>query len=115
MGLFYTVIEASEEQKNALLDKHLKFRPRFFNKDTSPVVQRNYTYNEEVEIGFVSLILKSGKRCSYQFRRGIPCFVEFTGFGDIRYDVHYPSGEMYEILKREGDIADNNFWKCGEI
>ena len=51
----------------------------------------------------------------YHFRSGKPCFVEFTGFGNIRYDISYPEGKMLEFLKKHGDKAEKRFWKGGKI
>jgi hypothetical protein len=45
-------------------------------------------------------------------------FVEFTGFGGIRYDINYPKKlnvDLYEMLKTYGIKVKDNFWKGGEI
>lgn len=120
--MFYTVIYANEEQQQKLLEKHLKHKPRvsylkkLFGKEGTSIVSRSFSYNDEDGIGFVSLQLATGKSCSYQLRGDEPCFVEFTGFeGNIRYDVNYPKGEIHSILKSEGILAKDHFWKGGEI
>lgn len=116
----YTVISANKEQQDELLKKHLKAKPLSFTKklfgfNNNAIISRKFYYDEEDSIGFVTLYLATGKTCSYQMRGDYPCFVEFTGFSSIRYDIPYPEGEIFEILKKEGLDAKNNFWKGGEI
>jgi hypothetical protein len=109
----YTVITASKEQAQALYEKHMKpmvLIPR--------ITKVSYTYDSEDGIGFVTLNTITGKRIEYQLRGDEPIFVGFTGFGDIRYDVHYPwqiHEDMYKLLKEYGAKAKNTFWKGGEI
>jgi hypothetical protein len=117
---FYTVIQASQEQQDALLNKHM--RPpviSFFNKllggKYETFIKSSFMYDSEDEIGFVTLTTWTGKKISYQMRGNTPCFVEFTGFGNIRYEIAYPSGDMLKILKDKGLEVKNNFWKGGEI
>jgi len=111
----YTVINANEKQQKFLLEKHLKFKKKsrfnFFNFKSDSIISKSYSYNSEDDIGFISLNLATGKICSYQLRGGIPCFVEFKGFdSNIRYDIYYPEGEIFEILKKEGVELENKFW-----
>lgn len=110
----YTVITASKEQAQALYEKHMK--PMIL--ELPKIIRASYTYDSEDRIGFVTLKTITGKRIQYQLRGGKPMFVEFTGFGDIRYDVHYPwkvNEDMYKLLKEYGAKANDNFWKGGEI
>lgn len=117
----YTVIEATKEQQDVLLKKHLKAQPLTFikkligRKYPNATVSKKFSYDSDDNIGFVTLLLSSGKTCSYQLRGNTPCFVEFTGFDSIRYDISYPKGEIFDILHYEGIQARNNFWKGGQI
>ncbi|MFW5847293.1 MAG: hypothetical protein ACOCVF_00040 [bacterium] len=109
----YTTIRTSKEQAEKLLSKHLKKFMGF-----SRVKSKSFSYNNEDDIGFVTLHTITGKKICYQLRNDIPMFVEFTGFGNIRYDISYPENlnqEMFEILKKYGIKAKNDFWKGGEI
>lgn len=99
----YTVIESSKEQIEKLYKKHCF------------VVTSSYNYDDEDNVGFVTLHTLTGKMIEYQFRSGKPCFVEFTGFGNIRYDIAYPEGKMFDFLKKWGDKAEKHFWKGGQI
>ena len=109
----YTTINASEEQAEKLLNKHLK--PIM---GLNAVISKSFSYDSEDDIGFVTLYTVTGKTVSYQLRNDIPMFVSFTGFGNIRYDIHYPRElniEMFNVLKKYVIKAKNNFWKGGEI
>lgn len=105
--MFYTVIPTSKEQAKELFDKHC-----------TKIKSSSFSYDAEDRIGFVKLKTKTGKRIAYQLRGDEPMFVEFTGFGQIRYDINYPkelNNDLYEILKTYGIKAKKNFWKGGEI
>lgn len=109
----YTVIQASKEQAKTLLKKHIKgiLLP-------SKIIFKHYSYDEEDEIGFVTLYTITGKIISYQLRNNIPMFVEFTEFGNIRYDISYPeklNQELFDLLQKYGVKAQVNFWKGGQI
>ena len=109
----YTVIAASEKQVEALLNKHLK---PFMG--IPKIISKNFSYDDEDDKGFVTLYTITGKKIKYQLRDKIPMFVEFSGFGNIRYDISYPdeiNTEMYEILKKYGGEASDNFWNGGQI
>jgi hypothetical protein len=123
----YTVIHASKEQANQILEKHLKNKERTLTvferlrgveKDIIAITKSSYVYDNEDDMGIVMLSLSSGVTCTYQLRnQTTPCYIEFTGFPNrsIRYDIDYPEGEMLDILKAEGIKAKENFWKGGEI
>lgn len=114
----YTVIQASEDQIYKLVHKHLVTRyPSLFGpgNEKTRVKSYNFSYDSEDQIGFVTLKTDTGKTVEYQLRRGIPCFVEFTGFGAIRYDISYPKDKLLEILTHWGKVAHDNFWAGGEI
>ena len=115
----YNIIQASKEQQDALLNKHMKksfnFFTKLFNSKKEVFIYRRFSYDVEDNIGFVSLTTWTDKKISYQLRGDNPCFVEFTGFGNIRYEIDYPSGEIFEILKEEGIKIRENFWKGGNI
>ena len=105
--MFYTVIPTSKEQAKKLFDKHC-----------AKIKSSSFSYDDEDDIGFVSLKTKTGKGILYQLRGDEPMFVEFTGFGRIRYDISYPkelNNDLYEMLKTYGIKAKNNFWEGGEI
>lgn len=117
---FYTVIHANQEQQDALLTKHLcppvmSFLDKLLGRKKEAFLSSSYSHNSEDDIGFVTLNTFTGKKISYQMRNNNPCFVQFTGFGDIRYDVANPSGEMLQILKDKGIEARNNFLKGANI
>lgn len=106
--MMYNVITASKEQIDKLHSKHL----------SSVIYKKSFSYNEEDEVGFVTLRTITCKQISYQLRGEEPCFVEFTGFGNIRYDVDYPAQshkEMYDLLKKYGVEVKNAFWKGAQI
>jgi len=100
----YTIIQASQDQIDALYRKHL-----------GEILSTHFSYDDEDNIGFVELTTKSGKTVEYQLRRNRPMFVSFTGFNGIRYDISYPEGDMYTKLKKLGTEAQENFWKGGKI
>jgi hypothetical protein len=109
----YTTINANEEQTKKLFEKHVK---PFWG--ISKIFSKSFSYDSDDGIGFVTLYTITGKKIEFQMRRDEPCFVEFTGFGDIRYDVFYPeksNKELYEILKKYGLKAQTKFWKGGQI
>ena len=109
----YTTINASKEQAVKLLCKHLK---PFMG--ISRIISTSFSYDAEDDIGFVTLHTITGKKISYQLREERPMFLEFSGFGNIRYDISYPENlnqEMFKILKRYGIKAKNDFWKGGKI
>ena len=125
---FYTVISTTKPQAQALFDKHMK--PFFKNKSTwfgiikpstitiPKIINYSFSYDDEDSIGFVTLNTSTGKKISYQLRGNEPMFIEFTGFGDVRYDIAYPkelNEEMYNLLKEYGNKAKTNFWEGGEI
>lgn len=116
----YTVISASNDQIKKMIYTHLqKFISPFsiFSKKSlvSTIKSYKYSFDQEDNIGFVTLKTITGKTVEYQLRRGIPCFVEFTGFENIRYDVAYPKDELLDILTFWGKKAEENFWKGGQI
>lgn len=103
----YTVIGANIAQSKKLYEKHMWFK-----------VYSSYSYDDEDNIGFVTVYTITGKTIEYQLRNDEPCFVEFTGFYDIRYDISYPEKmcmPMYEKLKKWGINAQKKFWKGGSI
>lgn len=104
----YTSIVANNDQINQLVKKHIK--PFFCIKK---IYSSSYSYDEEDKIGFVKLLTITGKEITYQFFGDQPMFVEFTGFGSIRYDVHYPNKypELNELLIKYGIKAKYKFWK----
>lgn len=105
--MFYTTIPTSKEQAKKLFDKHCR-----------KIISSSFSYDNEDGIGFVTLKTKTGKQITYQLRNDEPMFIEFTGFGQIRYDINYPKElnvDLYEMLKNHGIKAKNNFWKGGEI
>lgn len=111
----YTVIESSKEQAQALFEKHIK--PTFFGI-ISKKLKSTFSYDSEDDVGFFSANLLGGKRVSCQVRGSSICFVEFTGFGNIRYDISYPNQlcpEMSEVITKWALEAKDNFWKGGEI
>jgi hypothetical protein len=110
----YTVIYANKDQAEALLKKHMLPIAGVIPK----IINSSYSYDSEDHIGFVTLTTITGKQISYQLRDEEPCFVEFTGFGNIRYDIGYPEElniEMYRLLAKYGKNAKNKFWKGGSI
>lgn len=110
----YTVIIANGEQVEKLYEKHLK--PWF--GIISKVGTLSYWYDQEDDIGNVTIGTLTGKTVEFQLREDEPCFVHFTGFADIRYDIHYPKEThlpMYELLKSYGIRAKKDFWKGGDI
>lgn len=124
----YTVIQANQEQANMLFEKHLKpknlksKRFCFFGKDITKNIERicdeSFSYDDEDNIGFVKLKTITGKKVEYQLRGDRPCFVEFSGFGNIRYDISYPerlNQELYDFLKEYGLKNQKNFWAGGQI
>lgn len=106
---FWTTINASKEQIEKIYSKHLSgifFKP----------LNLKYSYDNDDNIGFVSFYTLRGHRVEYQFRDHKPYFVEFQMVtGDIRYDIHYPKGPIYDCLKEIGLKAEKHFWKGGEI
>jgi len=109
----FTTINTSKEQAGKLLCKHLK---PFMG--ISKIASKSFSYDSEDDIGFVTLHTITGKKICYQLRNETPMFVEFMGFESIRYDISYPeklSQEMFDILKKYGISAKDNFWKGGEI
>lgn len=110
----YTTTDCSKEQAQKIFDKHCK--KNFLG--ISKIVSLSYSYDNEDNIGFVTLKTRTGKKISYQLRNDDPCFVEFTGFGDIRYDIPYPhklNFDLYNFLKDYSKKAKANFWKGGQI
>lgn len=110
----YTPIHASKEQAEKLYEKHCK--PCFLGMPK--IIFSSFSYDDEDDVGFVTLKTITGKRITYQLRNDEPCFIEFTGFGNIRYDIDCPNKvntNLYDLLKSHGKKAKNNFWKGGEI
>lgn len=107
----YNVIYANSDQIDKLYRKYMTgFR--------SIIVGTRYSYDSEDSIGFVTIWLISGKRISFQLRGEEPMFIEFTGFGNTRYDIAYPSKEhqkMYNKLKKWGNKIKTDFWKGAAI
>jgi len=68
-----------------------------------------FSYDNDDEIGFVTILSKSGIQVSYELRNDLPCYVEFTGFPDnIRYDISWPETshpELFKILQNYGARA----------
>jgi len=109
----YTTIQTSKEQAAILLKKHIKF---IFG--LTKIIFKSFSYDGEDEIGFVTLHTFTGKTIEYQLRNNTPMFVEFTGFGNIRYDISYPeklNQELFDILQQYGIKAQNSFWKGKQI
>lgn len=109
----YTVIEANKDQVDTLYNKHVK--PWL---GIEKIISSSFSYDDEDDIGFVTLRTITGKKIEYQMRGDRPCFVSFSGFGNIRYDISYPdqlNQDLYNILKEKGQRASANFWKGGEI
>ena len=84
--MFYTVIQASDDQVAAIYEKHVKSTVRellsgllFWRKKTliskSSIVKYSFSWDDEDSIGFVTLHTITGKRISYQLKRNIPMFV----------------------------------------
>lgn len=110
----YTPIVANTEQIDKLISKHLK--PGILG--IPRVIKKRYSWDSEDGIGFVTLHTRTGKKVEYQMRNNEPMFASFTGFGDIRYDVHYPSEsheELHTHLKAFGMSASDEFWKGAQI
>ncbi len=108
----YNPIIATKDQATALYEKHLKC------DGVSKIKSSSFSMDDEDDIGFVTLHTTTGKKIFYQFRKDEPCFVEFMGFGNLRYDINYPKllhQEMYNFLKEYGIEARNNFLNGGEI
>lgn len=129
-------IEVSKDQAEALFRKHMVSLASIETKTIgflfwkqkvtslvgggSLIIESKYDYDDEDNIGFVTLYSKTGKKISYQMTRNQtePCFVEVGYFESIRYDINYPDKihpEMYEFLKEEGIKARDNFWKGTQI
>jgi hypothetical protein len=120
----YTVISASKEQVDAFYKKHMEplAKANIFGRTrTIPRVissTSKYSYDDEDGIGFFSISTITGKKITCQVRGNEPMFVELTGFGDIRYDIAYPSrvhNEFYEMLKDLCLKGKKNFWEGGQI
>lgn len=111
----YTTVEASKEQADALYKKNLT--PLYWV--IGMVIKSTYIpYDGGIIDGLVTLYTLTGKKVVYQLRSGEPTYVEFTGFGAVKYQIPYPQTlhyEMYFFLKRYGKKAKDNFWKGGEI
>jgi len=102
----YTVIKANLGQLNKLYSKHMWC-----------ILGGKYEHNQEDNTGYVTLYTLTGKTIAYQMRKGV-CFVEFMGFGNIRYDVAYEKDmppKMYEKLNRWGEKLIKSFWRGGAI
>jgi hypothetical protein len=109
----YNPINASKEQTDKIFKKHLK---PFMG--IGKILNKTFSWDDEDDIGFVELTTTTGKTISYQLRGDKPMFVEVTGFGSIRYDIHYPDEinmEMYNLLKRYGLEVKKAFWKGAQI
>ena len=102
----WTVLSASKEQIDKIYENHVK------NK----VFNLKFSYDEDDGIGFVSFKVKRGDTVVYQMRGENPCFVEFqTTERNIRYDIDYPEGPLFERLKELGLKAAKDFWAGGEL
>jgi len=102
----YNVIEANKDQVDKLYHKHMIKLFSMFDHDS---------YDKD---GYVTIYTLTGKKIEYVIRNNEPCFVEFTGFGNIRYDIAYPKEmnlAMYNKLKKWGDKISKNFWKGSQI
>ena len=73
----YTPINTNKEQAEQLYEKHLKSGLLGIGKVTS----KSFSYDDEDDIGFVTLHTRTEKKICYQLRGDEPCFVEFMGFG----------------------------------
>jgi hypothetical protein len=128
--MFYTVIQANKEQAAALFEKHLKtvteertnwifmLIPVTTFVTVFKIKRSSFSYDDEDNIGFVKLETTTKKTVEYQLRDGEPCYVQFTGFGKIRYDISSPkrlNKDLYEFLKEQGKLVSENFWAGGEI
>lgn len=104
----YTVIQASKEQAEKLYRKHMRWG----------LFGGHFSYDDEDNIGFCSFYTITGKKITCQLRGECPCFVEFTGFGDIRYDIAYPdqlNDDMSNMLKDKCNKLKKAFWKGAQI
>jgi hypothetical protein len=99
-----THVDASTEQTEAITKRIKQLKPD----------NLRYAYDDEDEIGFVSFELSNGVRVEYQVRDGEPCFVSYHT-ETIVYELSYPEGELYDILKSIGIKAAENFRKGGGI
>jgi hypothetical protein len=116
-----TVINANQAQQKALLERHLKyphfsFLRFFFGINVNGIISKTYRFDDDNGTYYINLYLHNDKICEFQFREGdIPCFVKFEDFNGVRYDIPYPTDEMFDILKEEGLDCKNRFLTGIEI
>jgi hypothetical protein len=103
----YNVIKPNDTQINALYENHLKDK----------IIYSSFSYDSEDNIGFVTLKTSTGKTIEYQLRNGIPMFIEFTGFGQVRYDIdnRTPNKNMEFLLIDEGEKVQLDYWETSHI
>jgi hypothetical protein len=117
------VVPASKEQIEKFMDKHIKpiSKNRFFGLIKTvvlPIASRKFAYNDEDDVGFVTLHTVTGKKIYYQLRGDYPCFVEISGYGNTRYDLSYPDQcnmDFALMLSEEGIKTKTDFFKGSEI
>ncbi len=105
----YTTVKASEEQMQALFERHLK-----------PGIKKyGVEYDQEDDMWYIALTTRTDKEVVYQLRRGdTPMFASFRGFGRVRYDVDYieeSHPEMFAILRAYALEAKKQFWEEAKI
>lgn len=110
----YTVVKASQEQAERLYIKHLK--PQ---ESTDKVISMSYVSPSIISgNGWVTLYTSTKKKVHYTLYDNHVGRVEFTGFGNIRYDIDYPEQlhpELHKFLFEIGVKAKEAFWKGAEI
>lgn len=101
-----TRINASPEQIEKIYFKHLKCK----------VLNLEYSYDDDDDIGFVSCYSLLNGLINFQFRKKKPCFFSIRpGGNSISYDISYPEGKLLERLTEIGLKAEKNFWDGGQI
>jgi hypothetical protein len=103
-------VNASDAQIEKLFNKHLK---PFFG--IGKIISKSFSYDFDSKRGFVTLHTITGKTVEFQLIKNKPIYVQFYGFGDIRYEISYPTGKMFKILEKYGIKAQNNFWNGRNI
>ena len=106
----YTIITASGLQIEKLYSKHLM---NGLQED-----KNKFSFDSEDNIGFVTLVTKTGKTFQYQLRNGVAMFATVIGFGNVRYDIDYDDDNnavFYNTLSDIGKVLNDNFWAASEI
>lgn len=131
-----TPIQVSKEQAEVLFRKHMVTEAKIYRekknfwfykrslvrliRGENKIIGSKYSYDDDDNIGFVTLKTSTGKSISYQMRnrQSTPMFVEVGYFEHTRYDIHYPDQvhpEMFEFLKAEGIKVRDKFWEGSQI